>query len=196
MAEETRVVVYGSSRPREGSGPYEDARAIGRALARERWTVVTGGYAGVMEAASRGAKEAGGVVEGITTSFSTRKANSHICREIRVPSYGDRLLELTRRGHAFVVMPGGSGTLAELFLTWELEKNTSIPPGPMVLYGPAWRRIMECMGRELAEEHSFAYHLSLLHFAESPEETVEIIRAGLQRMRDGGPADAGARKKI
>jgi len=193
---ESRVVVYGSSQPREGSEPYERAREIGRALAREGWTVVTGGYAGIMEAVSRGAKEAGGVTVGITTASSGRPANPYLDREIRVSSYGNRLLELTRQGNAFVVMPGGSGTLAELFLTWELEKNTGIPPGPMVLYGPVWRRVIECLGVELVEELSFSSYLHLLHFADSPSEAVRIIREEIARIRTEEPEKPGARDEI
>jgi len=175
-----RVVVYGSSQPKPGSGLYEDARALGSALAGAGWTVATGGYSGVMEAVSRGAKEAGGATIGVTTAFyPAAKKNSYMDIEIRMPAYGDRLLELTRSGDAFIVMRGGSGTLAELFLTWELEKNTSISPGPIILYGAHWRTVIGFLAGEFPEELAFSSYIGLLHFAETPEEAVGIIRTAL-----------------
>ncbi len=191
------VVVYGSALPPEGSPLYESARAVGRALAGEGWAVATGGYLGVMEAASRGAKEAGGEVIGVTTAFNrARGANQFVDREIRTPTYGDRLLELTRRGDAFVAMRGGSGTLAELFLTWELEKNMSIPEGPIVLYGSQWRRIIDFLAGEFPDEIAFASFRRLLHFAETPEEAVTAIRAGLARRKESGEEAEGRRSDI
>ena len=173
------VTVFGSSRPLPGSPAYERARSVGCALSRAGWTVVTGGYRGVMEAASRGAQETDGKVIGVTTSFrysQFRKANPYIGLEIRMPSYGERLLELLRLGDGYVIMRGGSGTLAELFLAWELVKNTSLPGRPIVLFGAQWRRVIDFLAHELSDELSFSSHLHLLLFAESPEETVRILR--------------------
>jgi hypothetical protein len=186
MDTETRIVVFGSSQPGPGTSLYEEARAVGSALAREGWTVITGGYGGVMEAASRGAKEAGGTVIGVTTEFFSGrfpKANPYVDREVRMPSYGERLLELLRLGDGYVVMTGGSGTLAELFLAWELVKNKNLPERPIVLCGAQWRRIMDVLGRELSEELSFSSHLHILQFAETPEETVRLMRAAFSDPR-------------
>jgi hypothetical protein len=173
------IAVFGSSQPLPKSPAYERARAVGFALAREGWTVVTGGYRGVMEAASRGAKEAGGTVLGVTTSFrftQSRKVNPYVDREIRMPSYGERLLELLRLGDGYVVLRGGSGTLAELFLAWEMVKNTSLPGRPIILFGAQWRRIVDILARELSDELSFSDHLNFLRFAETPEEMVRLLR--------------------
>jgi predicted Rossmann-fold nucleotide-binding protein len=103
-----------------------------------------------------------------------------------VPAYGDRLLELIRNGDAYVIMPGGSGTLAELFLTWEMEKNTSISERPIVLYGARWKRIIGFLSGELPEELSFSAYLHLLHFAETPDEAVAVIREELARRKETG----------
>ncbi len=185
MSHEIKIAVFGSSRPAEGSERYEEARAVGGALAREGWTVVTGGYRGVMEAASRGAKEAGGSTVGVTTAFFDRgslKPNQWVGREIKTSTYAERLLKLTDISDGYVVMQGGSGTLTELFFSWELEKNTSIPPRPLVLYGDRWPRIIEFLAGELPGERSFSSYLHLLRYAANPAEVVHHIREGLIRL--------------
>ena len=90
------ITVFGSSRPREDHADYEEARSLGRALAKAGFAVCSGGYGGVMEAASRGAKEAGGKTYGVTAEFFKPKANAWIDTEIRVTTWQDRLFELVR----------------------------------------------------------------------------------------------------
>jgi len=186
MNGDVRIAVFGSSRPRPGSESYEDARMVGKALGGAGWTVVTGGYMGVMEAASKGAKEAGAGTIGVTTAFYDErnlKPNEFVDTEIKVPTYGERLLKLVEISDGYVVMRGGSGTLTELFLTWELVKNTSVPLRPIVLHGAQWRRIMEMLGKELGDELSFSSYLHLLKYSTDPDETVELIRNGLEKSR-------------
>jgi uncharacterized protein (TIGR00730 family) len=183
MSNDIRIAVFGSSRPQPGNPVYEDARKIGRALAQAGWTVVTGGYRGVMEAASRGAKEAGGATIGVTTDFFSLRGirpNPYVDEEIRTPTYADRLLKLTSLSDGYVIMRGGSGTLTELFFSWELEKNKSLPPRPIVLYGGQWHKIIDFLAGELPDELSFSSYLHLLAYSSMPEEVVEIIRKGLE----------------
>jgi len=176
------IAVFGSSRPLPGSPLYEEARSLGEALARAGWTVMTGGYRGVMEGASRGARGAGGTVVGITTASPAgrfRAANPFVTCEIRMPDYGARLLELIRRADGYVVMNGGTGTLAELFLAWELVKHTSLPRRPLVLYGARWRRLIEDLARDPEDGESLAPSLPLVSFAATAEEAVSLLRAAL-----------------
>jgi predicted Rossmann-fold nucleotide-binding protein len=94
------ITVFGSSRPREGEPDYEDARALGSALAGAGFSVCTGGYGGMMAAVSRGAKNRGGKTYGVTAEFFTAaKANPWIDVEVRVHTWQDRLFELIRLGH-------------------------------------------------------------------------------------------------
>ena len=189
MTDDIRIAVFGSSRPPEGSERYWEARALGRALAQAGWTIVSGGYRGVMEAASRGAKEAGGKTIGVTTSFFDAKnlePNPWVDEEIKTSTYADRLLKLTAISDGYVIMRGGSGTLTELFFSWELEKNKSIPPRPIVLYGVQWKRIVDFLAGELPDEQSFSSHLHLLRYANDPHEAVSLIREGLDRIK--GPS--------
>ena len=182
MSGAIKIAVFGSSQPREGTQAYDDARAVGYALAKAGFTVVTGGYRGVMEAASRGAKEAGGSTIGVTTGyFAARnlKANPYVDKEITVPSYADRLVKLITMSDGYVIMRGGSGTLSELFCSWELVKNGSLPLRPIVLYGSHWKRIISFLAGELANELSFSRHLDLLRFTDRPDEVVGLLEKSL-----------------
>ena len=97
MSGDLRIIsVFGSSRPREGETDYEEARALGRALAERGFAVCTGGYGGVMEAASRGAKEAGGRTLAITATFFRSKANAWVDEARSTGTWQERLFELVR----------------------------------------------------------------------------------------------------
>ncbi len=185
MGNNIKIAVFGSSQPLPGTEHYEEARLLGHTLAEAGWTVVTGGYRGVMEAASRGAKEAGGSTIGITTAFFDAKGlklNDYVDREIKMPVYADRLLKLIEISDGYIIMRGGSGTLGEFFFSWELEKNKSIPLRPIVLFGEQWKRIIDFLAGELHDELSFSSHLHLLEYTSDPEEAVEIIRRGLEKV--------------
>ncbi|MBN1290403.1 MAG: LOG family protein [Candidatus Latescibacteria bacterium] len=185
MTHNLKVAVFGSSRPPAGTKRYEEARLLGYSLATAGYTVVSGGYRGIMEAASRGAKEAGGSTIGVTTAFfdsKNIKPNKYVDTEIKTPTYADRLLKLTEISDAYVIMRGGSGTLTELFFSWELEKNKSIPPRPIILFGDQWKRIIDFLANELPDELSFSSYIHLLAYADKPEEVVDIIKKGHKAM--------------
>ncbi|MCL6481494.1 MAG: LOG family protein [Firmicutes bacterium] len=143
--EPTVITVFGSSRPRPGDADYEEARALGAALARRGFAVCTGGYGGVMEAASRGAREAGGHVLAVTAEFFRTPANRWVEQEIRVESWQQRLFELIRRGAGYVACKGGTGTLVELAVVWEMLNKGVLSPRPFVVLGHFWRPVIACV---------------------------------------------------
>src|SRR5260370_21632515 len=129
LGKELVVTVFGSSRQKEGEADYEEGRVLGRALARHGFTICSGGYGGVMEAVCRGAKEAGGRTYGVTAEFfKTAKLNAWIDVEVRAKTWEERLFELSRRAAAFVACKGGTGTLVELAVVWEML-NKSVMTG-------------------------------------------------------------------
>jgi hypothetical protein len=140
------ISVFGSSTPEPGSADYEVARDLGRRLAQAGFVVQTGGYLGVMEAASRGANEAGGHVIGITCSqieaFRPLMANPWIKEEIRRQTLRERVLYLVDHCEGIIVMPGGIGTLSELALAWSLAQVGEIPPKPIIPVGGLWQRTL------------------------------------------------------
>ena len=181
-----RVTVFGSSRVTPDEDAYKQAVRLGRLLAREGYTVCSGGYAGVMEAVSRGAAEAGGAVVGITVACwgSRLRANSWVGEEIATPHLFERLLRLTE-SDAYVALPGGPGTLGEVALAWNLFQTESIPLRPLILVGPQWRQLVRCFEAGLRLD---AQDLALLQFAETVDDVLPLLPrppGGLRRSLAG-----------
>jgi uncharacterized protein (TIGR00725 family) len=143
MTSEKIVTVFGSSRPDARHADYEEARALGVALAKRGFAVCTGGYGGTMEAASRGAKEAGGKTYGVTAEFFERQANAWVDVEVRKKSWAERLFALIEIGDAFVACKGGTGTLVELAVVWEMLNKGVITGKLVVVLGNFWRPILD-----------------------------------------------------
>jgi uncharacterized protein (TIGR00730 family) len=187
----TVITVFGSSRPRPGEAGYNQAQELGAALARAGFAVCSGGYAGVMEAVSRGAKDAGGRTMGVTAQFFRAQANPWIDQEIRVRSWQDRLFELIRRGEGYVVCPGGTGTLVELSVVWEMINKGVMKKRPVVPLGGFWQPVVDCVRTvELGQESVWHEHGGpLVHFAQSPSDAAQYLA------RELGPAGRGKRAK-
>jgi len=171
------VTIFGSSRPREQDPDYADARALGRALAAKGLAVCSGGYAGVMEAVSRGAKEAGGKTYGITAEFFTAKTNAWIDTEVRMKTWQERLFELIRLADAFVACKGGTGTLVELAVVWEMLNKSVIAGKPFVVLGDFWAPILERV-REVELGHPAPWGEAngrLVHVAADPSAATAFL---------------------
>jgi len=137
------ITVFGSSRPRAGDADYEEARALGAALALRGFAVCTGGYGGVMEAVSRGAKDAGGKTYGVTAEFFGRGANEWVDVEVRKKTLVERLFGLIEMGDGFVACKGGTGTLVELAVVWEMLNKSVMRGRPVAVLGTFWQPILE-----------------------------------------------------
>src|ERR1022692_2800057 len=137
------ITVFGSSRPRPGDAHYAEAQSLGMELAASGFVVCSGGYAGVMEAVSRGAKEAGGRTLAITARFFKSRANRWVDEEIRVKTWQERLFELIERGHGYVACPGGTGTLVELAVVWEMLNKGAMNKKPLIVMGDFWHPVIE-----------------------------------------------------
>jgi hypothetical protein len=181
MAGERIVTVFGSSRPRVGEAEYEEARRLGAALAERKMIVCTGGYGGVMEAVSRGAKEAGGRTLGVTAEFFKVRANAWVDEEIRVATWQERLFELVRRGSGYVACKGGTGTLVELAVVWEMLNKSVITGKPFVVLGEFWQPILARV-REVERGHASNWaeaNGEVVHVARNPAEVAEFLATRL-----------------
>ena len=141
------VTVFGSARVRRGSSEYDEAYDLGCALASKGLAVCSGGYGGVMEAVSRGACEAGGGGVGGAGRAVCARANRWISNEVRVGSWQERLFELVRRGRGYVVCQGGTGTLVELAVVWEMLNKSMMRAKPLALLGPFWLPVVELVNQ-------------------------------------------------
>ncbi len=144
------ISVFGSRHAREGDRDYTEALQLGRLLAQAGYAVLTGGYAGTMEAVSRGAKDAGGRTRGITMSiFDPTPANQWVDDEEKVLNFFIRLEKLIYDADAYIVLRGGIGTLTEVGLTWSLIQTQQIPRKPFVFIGEAWAHMFEAFRAQL-----------------------------------------------
>jgi uncharacterized protein (TIGR00730 family) len=143
------VAVFGSGSAPAGHPVLAEAERLGQLLAEAGFSLLSGGYGGTMEAASRGARQAGGQVIGVTMDlFSPRlKPNPWLTKEHRVKDFFPRLKELTA-ADAFVVLRGGVGTLTEVTLTWSLLQTGQISPRPLILVGESWDHLLEAFRAE------------------------------------------------
>jgi uncharacterized protein (TIGR00730 family) len=179
----TRVVtVFGSSRPAEGDAAYAEARALGGALAAAGFTVCSGGYGGVMEAVSRGAKDAGGRTLGVTTSFFRSRVNRWVDEEVRVATWEERLFELVRRGEGYVACRGGTGTLVELAIVWEMLNKRVMARKPFAVLGDFWQPVVERV-REVeggADSHWNAADGGLIRACAQPVDAANFLASALR----------------
>jgi uncharacterized protein (TIGR00725 family) len=181
MAEKI-ITVFGSSRPHEGDDDYKEARALGKALVECGFAVCSGGYGGVMEAVSRGAKESAGKVYGVTAEFFQRKANRWVDVEVRKKTWEERLFELIRLGEGFVACRGGTGTLVELAVVWEMLNKSVMNAKPCVVLGEFWQPILDRVReveqgpRAAAGSRSWGEaNGNLVHRAETPEDAARYL---------------------
>src|SRR5258707_11474525 len=182
MKEERIITVFGSSRPRESDAEYEEAGELGRMLATSGFSVCSGGYGGVMAAVSRGAKEGGGKTYGVTAEFFSAKANAWIDVEVRVATWQDRLFELIRLADGFVACKGGTGTLVELAVVWEMLNKSVLSAKPFASLGDIWQPIIERV-REVELAHRAPWGEAngrLIYSAASTQEVAQYLAVKLK----------------
>lgn len=171
------ISVFGSSQVSAGSPAYEEARVLGGLLAQAGMTVCSGGYGGTMEAVSRGAKEAGGLVVGVTTSwFGRLKANAWVDEEVRTATFLERLRTLIEMGQGYLALQGGIGTLTEISTVWSMLQTQSIPPRPFVLLRNPWEQLLQFCNDALIIRPA---DLDLLQLASTPSEAVRALTQSL-----------------
>lgn len=184
MDQQKIVTVFGSSRPREGEADYEEARVLGRALAKHGFAVCSGGYGGVMEAVSRGAKEAGGKTYGVTAEFFTAaKLNSWIDTEVRMKTWEERLFELIRLADGFVGCKGGTGTLVELAVVWEMLNKSVMNGKPFAVLGEFWQPVLDRV-REVELGHPAPWSEAngrLIYVATTPGDVANHLTTKLKQ---------------
>jgi uncharacterized protein (TIGR00730 family) len=179
------VTVFGSARVREGDPEYELAREVGRRLARAGFTVMTGGGGGVMEAANRGAREAGGRSIGSNILLPREeRPNRYLDRYLIFRYFFVRKVMLVKYSYGFIVMPGGFGTLDEAFETATLVQTNKIKDFPIVLMNSAfWEDLLAFLrSRLVATGKIEEQDLQLFTVTDSPDEAVALMeRAAIER---------------
>lgn len=174
------VTIFGGAKCGEQSEEYTQARHVGQLLAERGFTICTGGYLGVMEGASRGARERGGRVLGIVMNQFKSEPNRYLTDKVASAHFYERLQNLIIRSVGFVAIRGGAGTVTELSLVWNKLQTKVIEPRPLVLLGDCWPPVIEALRSNLVVSEK---DVSLLDFAQTPEEAVQIIVAKSEGVR-------------
>ena len=175
------VTVFGSARFKEGHRYYELSREVGRELARAGFATITGGGPGVMEAANRGAHEAGGKSYGLNILLPHEQgANPYVDLSVDFSYFFVRKTMLVKYSHAYIVMPGGLGTLDELFEAATLIQCRKLGPFPLILVGDeVWDGLRQ-YGHFLVNEGVFdADELGFGFITDSPKDAVDRILRSL-----------------
>jgi uncharacterized protein (TIGR00730 family) len=174
------VTIFGGSKCGEESEEYGLALRLGRLLAERGYTICTGGYLGVMEGASRGARERGGRVLGILMNQFKSEPNRYLTDKVASAHFYERLQNLIERSVAFIALRGGAGTITEVSLVWNKLQTRVIEPRPLLLLGDCWPKVVEAFRQHLVVSEA---DVKLLNFVSTPEEAVRIIEESSKETR-------------
>ena len=174
------VAIFGSARTLPDHEDYAKAQETGALFAQAGYAVITGGGPGIMEAANRGAFEAGGISVGCNIELPhEQKSNDYLTLSLRFKYFFVRKMMFVKYSNAFVIFPGGFGTLDELFEALTLIQTRKIHDFPVVLFGSHyWQEMLDWLkGRMLSDGKIVEADLQRLHVTDSPAEIVKIVRA-------------------
>ncbi len=189
------VTVFGSARTPPGHPDYRLVREVAAELGRSGFAVITGGGAGLMEAANRGARDAGAISVGCNIELPReQRLNPYLDIGLRFRHFFARKVMFVRYASAFVIGPGGFGTLDELFEALTLIQTMTIEDFPVVLVGaPEWQGLLDWLREHVLADHRIdPADLSRLHLSSDPGEVARIVGEAHTRQRARRQRHAGA----
>ncbi|MDX8384312.1 MAG: LOG family protein [Ghiorsea sp.] len=168
------ITAFGSSRIIEGDPQFTDAQALSQRIAQAGWHGMTGGHQGMMAAFSRGIRQGGGKVNGITLGRFPTPPNNTLSEENRAEDFFARMQILIEQADAYLVLPGGLGTLAELAMTWDLLAIKVLEPRPLIIYGECWLPLLDMMKKQLvmSVDHGF----KCIHYCHDHDEVLTLLK--------------------
>lgn len=177
-----RVAIFGGSDLLPSDSAYLNAQATAKLLAQSGYIIINGGGTGIMEAATLGAKEAGGIVEIVVINPSDQpgnyegidKNNLSLADEIIVThDYQERMNKLMEIADAFIIFKGGTGTLSEVGLTWEMAKFDYGYHEPLIFVGPEWREIVATLEKSMNYEN---IEKNVVTVVDTPQQVLEVLK--------------------
>jgi len=164
------IAIFGSSAPLPGDPNYLQAYDLGKALAAAGYNIANGGYSGTMAATARGAQENGAHTTGVTCdAFGRGGPNQWIDKEIRTKNLNQRLNTLINLADAFVVLPGSTGTLLEIAMTWELINKHFMPQRPIIFLSTYWQPVINTV---LQNDPA---NTDIIGFAQTQDDVIQIL---------------------
>jgi hypothetical protein len=172
------ITVFGSARFKEDHIYYQQARKLGKRISELGFTTMTGGGPGIMEAANRGAFENGGMSVGCNIRLPfEQKANPYVQKSLTFEHFFVRKTIMTKYSYAFIIMPGGFGTMDEFFETLTLVQTKTITGFPIVLFGKEYYKLLMEAIEEMARQGTIATEdMSLVLVTDNEDEAINHIR--------------------
>jgi uncharacterized protein (TIGR00730 family) len=168
------ITHFGSAFTSPKDDLYRKCVEIGKLLGKNDYTVCSGGYGGTMEAVSKGAKSNNGKTMGVTVESWVREPNRYIDEEIKMANLMERIMELIAIGDAYIVLPGGTGTLVEIATTLELMHKKAMKEKKIIFYTAFWKKVVETLKldskslTELIDRNVF--------YARTPQKVLTILK--------------------
>ncbi|CAN5655912.1 hypothetical protein BH09PLA1_BH09PLA1_17350 [soil metagenome] len=177
------VSIFGSARSKPDDKYYKAAEETARLLAKQKFAVITGGGPGIMEAANKGAFEAGGTSIGCNITLpQEQEANKYQNISLDFHYFYARKVMFVKYASAFVCFPGGFGTLDEFFETITLVQTLKVEAFPIILYGKTfWGGLQQWMKEQLLEKYIDVEDIDIFHIVDSPREVVKQIVGGVKK---------------
>jgi len=166
------ITIFGSSIPKPKEPEYETAYILGLQLAAKGYNICTGGYQGIMDAASKGAVENGAEALGITVNLWETRPTRYLTKEIKCKTLFERITKLVEAGDGYVIIQGGTGTLLELSVVWELMNKHLISTKPAVCHSEIWKNVVEAVDKQIQVE---GRETGLIKKCDTVEQIVEYM---------------------
>jgi uncharacterized protein (TIGR00730 family) len=167
------ITVFGSSQPKEGQEEYNSAYKLGALLAKNNFNVCTGGFQGIMDAVSKGAVDNGAEAIGVTVDLWNAVTSKYLTKEIKCRSLFERISTLVDLGEAYIILQGGTGTLLELSVVWEMMNKKMLNAKPVACHSSLWKEIVRVMEKQLKHENRT---VSFVECFDNVEEIVNYIK--------------------
>lgn len=170
------ITIFGSSKPVDNEEQYQTAYNLGKQLALSGFDICTGGFNGIMEAASKGAVEGGSEAIGVTVDLWSGRINKYVTKEIACDTLFERINKLIELGDGFVVLQGGTGTLLELAAVWEYFNKGLLDSKPIACHSKIWKTIVCEMNQQMKLE---GRKFDMIKTFDSIEEIANYLKANL-----------------
>jgi uncharacterized protein (TIGR00730 family) len=190
------VSLFGGARVPRDHPYYAQARRLAAALAKAGFSIITGGGPGLMEACNLGAREAGGQSIGLNIKLPyEQRVNEHVETGLLFDYFFVRKVMFVKYACGFVGLPGGFGTLDEIFEAITLKQTGKMPDLPVVLFGRSfWEGLLEWIASEPLRHGMLSAHdLALVHLTDSPDEVVDRVQAHYRAFPDAPGTERAAR---
>ncbi|MFZ2323386.1 MAG: LOG family protein [Ignavibacteriaceae bacterium] len=167
------VTIFGSAVTTENDEQYKFAYQLGALLAQNGFNICTGGHKGIMEAASKGAFDNGGLVYGVTIDLWNSEPNAYLTIEVREEKLFERITKLLELGDAYVILQGGTGTLLEFAAVWEYANKNLQQPKPIVCHSHMWTAVVNVINDQLKLENK---RLDFVACFDTAEQIVDYLK--------------------